>query len=80
MWKFHAFSVAQILRKIKFGDSRSAKSAILTHLEVLNFDFNEFLHFLKAEFYPINKSEPLQLQKTAVLLLLDFPNLISRKI
>ena len=26
-----------ILREIKFGDSRSAKSAILTHLEALNF-------------------------------------------
>ena len=25
------------------------KSAILTHLKALNFDFNEFLHFLKAE-------------------------------
>ena len=38
MWKFHDFSITQILREIKFGDSRSAKSAILTHLEALNFD------------------------------------------
>ena len=30
-------------------DSWSAKSAIVSHLEVLNFDFYEFLHFLKAE-------------------------------
>ena len=55
MWIFHYFSIAQILREINFGDSRSAKSAILTHLEALKFDFNEFLHFLKAEFYQINK-------------------------
>ena len=38
-------------------ESRGAKSAILTHLyfEALNFDFNEFLHFLKAEIYQISK-------------------------
>ena len=32
-----------------------AKSAILTHFESLNFDFYEFLHFLQAEIYQINK-------------------------
>ena len=37
VWKFHDFSITQILREINFGDSTSAKSAILTHLEVLNF-------------------------------------------
>ena len=42
-------SDTQILREINFRDSRSAKSAILTHLELLNFDFCEFLYFLKAE-------------------------------
>ena len=31
------FSITQILRKIDFEDSRSAKSAILTHLQVLYF-------------------------------------------
>ena len=39
----------RILREINFEDSRSAKFAILPHLEALNFDFYEFLHFLKAE-------------------------------
>ena len=34
----------------------SAKSAILTHLEGLNFDFYEFLHFSKAEIYQRNKT------------------------
>ena len=39
--KFHEFSITQILREINFWDSRSAKSAILTHLEALKCDFNE---------------------------------------
>jgi len=47
--KISSFSINQILREINFWNSRSAKSAILTHLEALNFDFYEFLHFLKAE-------------------------------
>ena len=51
VWKFHNFSITQILREINFLDSRSAKYAILAHLEALNFDFNEFLHFLKAKIY-----------------------------
>ena len=38
VWKFQDFSVTQILREINFGDFRSAKYAILTHLEALNFD------------------------------------------
>ena len=37
--KFHDFCIIQILREIKFEDSHIAKSAILTHLEALNFDF-----------------------------------------
>ena len=81
MWKFHDFSITQILREINFEDSRSAKSAILTHLEALNFDFYEFLHFLKAEIYQINKIQsPYFYKKTAVLELLNSPTLISRKI
>ena len=53
MWKFKKFSTTQILREISFGDSRSAKYAILTHLESLKFDFHEFLHSLKAEIHQI---------------------------
>ena len=40
VWKFHNFSITQILRQINFGDSRSAKAAILAHLEALNLDFS----------------------------------------
>ena len=32
-WKFHEFSITQILREINISDSRSKKSAILTYLE-----------------------------------------------
>ena len=51
VWKFQDFSMSQILREINFRESRNAKSAILSHLEALNFDFNEFWHFLEAEIY-----------------------------
>ena len=36
VWKFHDFAITQILREINFGDSRSAKYVIFTHLEALN--------------------------------------------
>ena len=39
VWTFKDFSFTQILREINFEESRSAKSAILTHFEALNFDF-----------------------------------------
>ena len=42
-------SATKILREMNFTDSRSAKIAILTSLETMNFDFHEFLHFFKAE-------------------------------
>ena len=55
VWKFHDFSIPQILHEIYLWDSRSEKSAILTHLEALNFDLYDFLHFLKAEIDQMNK-------------------------
>ena len=57
VWKLHDFSITQILREINFEDSRSAKSAILTDLEALNFDFHEILHFFRAEIYQSNKRQ-----------------------
>ena len=47
VWKFYDFSITQTLREINFGESKRAKSAILTHLEDLNFDFGEILHQIK---------------------------------
>ena len=64
VWKCYDFSMSQILRKINIEDFRSAKSAILTHLEALNIDFYASLRFLKAEIYQINKLQnPSQLKK-----------------
>ena len=42
---FHEVSITQILREIKFGNARSAKSANLTHIEAVNLNFYAFLHF-----------------------------------
>ena len=39
VWKLHYLSITQIFCEINLGDSRSAKSSILTHSQVLNFDF-----------------------------------------
>ena len=55
MWKFHDFSITQTLREFNFGNSKSAKAAISTHLDALNLDFYKFLYFLKAEIYNISK-------------------------
>ena len=46
---FQNFSIILILREIYSGDSRGAKSTILTRLEALNFDILNFCIFLKAE-------------------------------
>ena len=37
MWKFHDFSVTQILCEIDFGESRSSKTAIFAILGPLKF-------------------------------------------
>ena len=78
---FRIFSVTPILREINLWDSRSVKSAILTQLEALNFDFYELLHFLKVEIYQINKIQsPPKMTKMAILQLLNSQKLVSSKI
>ena len=37
LWKFHDFSIAQILREINFGESRSSKTAVFAILGAVNF-------------------------------------------
>ena len=50
VWKFHDFAITQILHEL--GDSRSAKFAILAHLEALNLGgFLWIFAILKAEIY-----------------------------
>ena len=47
----------------------------------MNFDFYEFLHFVQADFYQINKNLELpKIVKMPFLQLLDAKKLISRKI
>ena len=70
MWKFQDLSITHILREIKFGDSESAKSAISTLSEALNFDIYEFLHFLKSEIYQIDKVHSPKTEKRQFLALL----------
>jgi len=64
VWKFHGFSITQILREIIFGNSRGAKFAILAHSQALKFDFYEAPKTAKMAFFE----------------LLHSPKLISRKI
>ena len=45
----------------------SAKSAIFAHLESLNFDCYEFLHFLMTEIDPNEKLKAPKIAKKAVL-------------
>ena len=45
MWKFHHFSITQILREINFGYLEVQDLPFFTYLEALNFEFCEFLHF-----------------------------------
>ena len=47
--KYRNFSVIQILREIKIGESKVLNSAILPHLDAW------FFHFMTAEIYQINK-------------------------
>ena len=42
VWTFLNFSASQIFRETNFRDPRRSKTAILTYLEALNFNFGEF--------------------------------------
>ena len=48
MWKLKKITAAQNFREINFRNFRGPKTAIFTHVEGVNFDFCEFLHFLKT--------------------------------
>jgi len=80
VWKLQNFSVTRILRENNFGDSRSAKSAILTHLKALNFDFCVLFALFGGWKIPNQQnSKPLKWAKMAVLQLQTCLKLISRK-
>ena len=63
---FIIFLSLRFLREINLWDSGSAKSAILTYLEALNFGFYEFLHFLSMQFTKLTQFRALKMAKTAV--------------
>ena len=65
VWKFCDFSIAQILREINFGDSRSAKYAISTHLEIRISIFSTLYFFCQN--LKIPKDFVLKLPKTELL-------------
>ena len=71
MRKIQHFSVTHILCEINFGDSTSAKSAISTNLETLNFAIYEIMHFLKAEIYPNEKFRAPKIAKMALFKILN---------
>ena len=54
-------SAPQFLRELRFYSS--AKIAIFYVLGTVNFDFDEFLHFLRAEFGKNQNSDPLKWPK-----------------
>ena len=77
MWKFHDFSITQILREINFEDFRSAKSAILANSEALNFDLLSIFALFECYILP---KEQNSVAKTADFALLKSSKLISHKI
>ena len=66
-----SYCITQILHEINLEDSRSSKSAILTHLKAQNF---EFLHFLKAAMHQISKIQsPINAKNgTSIIPRIDF--------
>ena len=56
------------------------KCATLTHLEALDFDFHEIVHFQKAEIYLNENFRAPKIVKIALFAILHSPKLISRKI
>ena len=51
------FPITQIVREINFGNCSSGKTAVVTHLETMNFDFHALLHFSKAEIAQISPKD-----------------------
>ena len=80
VWKSHNLYVNQILREIKVSEFKISKCTILAHSVSVNFDFNEYLQFLKADIYQINQIQSSKNVKMAILRTSRIPNLISRKI
>ena len=80
VWKYQDFSITQILRKINFWDSTSAKTAIFAILGADN-----FVNLMNFSLQKVEKSIKIKIQspkcvKMADFALLESSKLISRKI
>ena len=68
MWKFQDFSVIQILREIKIGESRNPKTTVIAIFEAL--DFVSLVNFSLQKVLTNHKyqnSEPLNVFKWQIL-------------
>ena len=45
------YTATQILREITFGELKRLKVCFLAILEVIDFDFGEYVQFFKAQIY-----------------------------
>ena len=80
MWKFHDFSVTQILREINFGEFRRLKSAIFAILGALNFVYLVKVCLEKCKNSYKSKARASKCVEMADFETLYLPILISRKI
>ena len=60
MLNFKDFSATQILREINFVILKSQKTAILTTVATLNFEFLGTFNYFKCEIFPKLKIQSLQ--------------------
>ena len=81
MWKFHDFSITQILREIKFRESRISKTASFGNFrgpETLK--FGQFQPLKSAKIHKESKFRASKCVGIADFALLEYTKLISRKI
>ena len=80
VWRFQDFSVIQILCEIKFGESRSSEMAVFANFGARNCVNLIISAFQSAKIHKKSKFTAPKFVKLADFALLEFPNLISRKI
>ena len=80
MWKLSNFSVSQILREIKVGESRNSKTAVFAIFKALNLVDFANLSLQKYKMHKISKFRASKCVRMADLTLLESEKVISRKI
>ena len=73
VWKFHDFSITQILREINYGEYRSPKNGSYCFFGALNFVFGSFSAFKKCKKSQKSKFRASKWVKMADLALLESP-------